>query len=295
MSRLLPRFRSLLLLPLCAAALFAGAQQGGDLEARILYAFHSEDTNQLASLIQTLSTQLQGGGADSALRFHLAHAEYRFGLLSGEKHVRNAESAFTECIDQLKLVLEQDADSVEALSLQSACYSNLARFRKMEAALLRSRAAARLDAARKIAPRNPRVVFLTAIDGLSRAKPASTENSQAYAELQLAAQLFEQSSATSVDVPGWGHAEAYLELGRQFQLRGDVLGARNWIEKSLIVAPDFKAAQRQLASLVRRSTECRVCRAGHGVEAAAAAADFEPGIIQRDERSRHAAIVVRDS
>jgi hypothetical protein len=29
------------------------------------------------------------------------------------------------------------------------------------------------------------------------------------------------------------------------------LGARNWIEKALIVAPDYKAAQRQLALLVR--------------------------------------------
>ena len=41
------------------------------------------------------------------------------------------------------------------------------------------------------------------------------------------------------------------ELGRQLQSRGDVLGARNWIEKALIMAPDFKAAQRQLATLVR--------------------------------------------
>jgi hypothetical protein len=31
-----------------------------------------------------------------------------------------------------------------------------------------------------------------------------------------------------------------------------VLGARNWIEKSLIVAPDYKAAQKQLAVLVQR-------------------------------------------
>jgi hypothetical protein len=37
----------------------------------------------------------------------------------------------------------------------------------------------------------------------------------------------------------------------QLQARGDLLGARNWIEKSLIVAPDFKAAQRQMALLVR--------------------------------------------
>jgi hypothetical protein len=41
-------------------------------------------------------------------------------------------------------------------------------------------------------------------------------------------------------------------LGRQLETRGDFLGARNWIEKSLIVAPDFKLAQRQLAGLIRR-------------------------------------------
>jgi hypothetical protein len=39
-------------------------------------------------------------------------------------------------------------------------------------------------------------------------------------------------------------------LGRQLELRRDVLGARNWIEKALIVAPDYKAARRQLTALV---------------------------------------------
>jgi hypothetical protein len=42
-----------------------------------------------------------------------------------------------------------------------------------------------------------------------------------------------------------------LALGRELQARGDQLGARNCIEKSLIVAPDYKAAQRQLALLTR--------------------------------------------
>jgi hypothetical protein len=246
------RFRTLVLLSLCLTGLQAGAQQGGDLQAQILYAFHSEETNQLASLIQTLNTQVQAGGADSALRYHLAHAEYRLGLLTVEKRAPGAESAFAECIDQLKPVLEQDANSVEALALQSACYSNLAGLKKLEAGLLRSRAADRLGAAFKLAPRNPRVVFLMANDALAHAKPNSVESQRGFALLQLAAQLFDQSSATSIDAPGWGHAEAYLELGRQLEARGDFLGARNWIEKSLIVASDFKAAQRQLAGLVRR-------------------------------------------
>jgi tetratricopeptide (TPR) repeat protein len=244
-------FRTLVLLPLCLAGLLAHAQAGGDLEAQILYAFHTEDSNQLADLVQTMTTQQQAGSVDNALRYHLAHAQYRLGLLQGDEHKHDAEPAFSACIDQLKVVLEQDANSAESLALQAACYSNLARFKRAEAVLLRSRAADRLASAFKLAPHNPRVELLRATDGLARSKVGSLENAQAFAQLQLAVEMFEQSSATSVDTPGWGHAEAYLELGRQLESRGDVLGARNWIEKSLIVAPDFKAARRQLATLVR--------------------------------------------
>jgi tetratricopeptide (TPR) repeat protein len=246
------RFRSLLAVPLILAPVLTGAQQGGDLEARILYAFHAEDINQLTSLVQTLGTQVRGGGAGGPLRYHFAHAEYRLGLLLEEARTQDAEPAFSECVDQLRAVLQRDGASVEALVLQSACYSKLAGFQKLAAVLDRSRAADRLGAAAKLAPRNPRVAYVEAMDALARAKPGSDENQRAFAQLQLAAQLFEESSATSVDVPGWGHADAYLDLGRQLELRGDLLGARNWIEKSLIMAPDFKAAQRQLATLVRR-------------------------------------------
>jgi hypothetical protein len=44
-----------------------------------------------------------------------------------------------------------------------------------------------------------------------------------------------------------------MMVGRELRMRGDVLGARNWIEKSLIVAPDYKEAQRQL-ELIKRSS-----------------------------------------
>jgi tetratricopeptide (TPR) repeat protein len=242
-------FTSFLLL-LCLAGAPVHAQRGGDLQAQILYAFESEDINQLASLTQTLKTQEQAGTADSAVRYHLAHAEYRLALLSGETDPRSAETALNGCIDQLKPILEQDANSVEALALQSACYSKLVRYKKIEAVLYRSRAVDRLHAAFMLAPKNPRVLYLSAMDALGRAKPGSQDNSLAFEQLQLAAQLFEQSSATTIESPSWGHAEAYLELGRQLELRGDVLGARNWIEKALIMAPDYKAARRQLATLV---------------------------------------------
>ncbi len=117
--------------------------------------------------------------------------------------------------------------------------------------MLRARASDRLKEAVKSAPRNPRVVLYSAQRELAHAKPATAERQHAFAQLQLAAQLFEASSATSADAPGWGHAEAYMALGHELQLRGDTLGARNWSEKAVIAAPDYKAAQRQLAALTK--------------------------------------------
>jgi hypothetical protein len=237
---------------LCSLAAMLGAQEGGDLQAQILYAYQTEDLGELGNLAQRLGNQIKAGGADAALHYHLAHAEYRLGLLDEQKRRKAAAPAFSECIDQLKPVLDQDAKSVEALALQSACYRELAKERHLEAVLLRTRAEERLKSAYELGPRNPRVLYLVAMEGLAGSKPGSADAQRAFATLLQAAQLFEQSSATRADVPGWGHAEAYLALGRELAARGDVLGARNWIEKSLIVAPDYKAAQKQLAMVVQR-------------------------------------------
>jgi hypothetical protein len=236
---------TLLLMPAAAAV----AQEGGDIQAQIEYAYQSEDNNDLVNLIQNLKAQVKSNDSDAALRYHLAHAQYRFGRLNKERHAHDAEAALSDCIDQLKPLLDKSIKSVESLALQSGCYAELADLRSLEAVLLRSRATDRINAALKLAPRNPRAVLLSAEQDNRRAKPGSDEGQLAFAEFQLAAKLFEESSGTSLDAPGWGHAEAYLALGRELQKRGDHLGARNWIEKSLIAAPDYKAAQRQRALL----------------------------------------------
>ncbi|HEY0799940.1 MAG TPA: hypothetical protein VGD54_03795, partial [Steroidobacteraceae bacterium] len=239
--------RYILLTAILMMAVVADAQEGGDTQARIDYAYQTEDGNSLASLMQNLAAQVKNDEGDITLRYHLAHAEYRFGQLSHERHGRGAEGAFSDCIDQLKPVIDTNARSAEAMALQAACYLGLADLRTLQAVLLRTRAADRLRAALKMEPRNPRAVFLSAAQEMQHAKAGSTQSQRAFAQLQLAAQLFEQSSGTSNDAPGWGHAEAYLALGQELQIRGDHLGARNWIEKALIAAPDYRAAQRQLA------------------------------------------------
>src|ERR1700676_2039091 len=244
--------RSLVAAALLLWAAATPAQQGGDLQAQILYAYQSEDGNALANLIQDLTVQVKADAGDASLKYHLAHAQYRSGLLAAAAGAgARAEPAFSDCIDQLKPLASHDVKSVEALILQSACYAGLADQRKLESVLLRAWSDERLKAALKLAPRNPRAVFLSSMEGLARAKPGSDEQRRGFAQLELAGQLFDASSATSIDTPGWGHAEAYLALGWELHSRGDQVGARNWIEKSLIAAPDYKAAQRRLAQLVR--------------------------------------------
>jgi len=241
--------RNILLIVMLLTAVRVMAQEGGDTQAQIDYAYQTEDANRLANLIQNLTNRVKDNSADISLRYHLAHAQYRFGQLSGERHAHAAEAAFSDCIDELKPVIDKDVKSAESMVLQSACYSGLADLKSLEAVLLRSRAADRLNSALKLQPRNPRAVLLSAMQDLRHAKPGSPEGQRGFAELRSAAELFEQSSGTSDDAPGWGHAEAYLALGRELQMRGDHLGARNWIEKALIAAPDYKTAQRQLALL----------------------------------------------
>ena len=227
------------------------AQEGGDVQAQILYAFQIEDNNSLRDLIQNLTAQVNSDAHDIALRYHLAHAQYRFGELTKARKAGGASAAFSDCIDELKPAIEATVKSAEVMLLQSACYSELADLKSVEAVLFRSRASERLKAAAKLAPRNPRVLLLSALQDRDHAKPGTPARQHAFEELQLAARLFEESSATGVDSPGWGHAEAYLALGSELQLRGDHLGARNWIEKALIAAPEYKVAQRQLASLAK--------------------------------------------
>ena len=240
---------------LCAMLLMIPAlhaQEGGDVQAQILYAYHTEDTNSLTDLIQGMSARLKDAPGDDALRYHLAHAQYRFGELAAAGGGRHADAAFSECIDDLKPLLLKDVKSAETYVLQGACYGALADVSVVQAVLLRARAADRLQEAARLAPRNPRLLLIESTQALARAKPGSPERRQALAQLDMAAREFDASAATNTDVPGWGHAQAYLAMGRELQAHGDTLGARNWIEKSLIAAPDYKAAQRQLASLDRR-------------------------------------------
>jgi tetratricopeptide (TPR) repeat protein len=251
MRGLLTGLTSTLALIIAVAAPMAAvrAQQGGDLQAQILYAYQTEDLNELSGLQSRLRTQVADDATDAALRYHLAHADYRYARLVAATQPRAAAQAADECIGMLKPLLRKDGHNVEALILQSRCDSALAATGPLDAVLVRRRAAERLDEALQLAPRNPRALLAAALRDLDAGAADPAARARGLAALREAADLFTRDSATSPEVPGWGDGEAWVALGRELMKSGDVLGARNWIERALIASPDFKDARRARAEL----------------------------------------------
>jgi hypothetical protein len=161
-----PRYSLIFGLALIAAPL--GAQEGGDWQAQILYAFQTETANQLANIQASLRGEVHGDAVSAAAEYHLAHADYRMALLEFNSRQLAAGKDLEECVKELSVVLKINRAATEALILRAACYSQLAQISRIETLLYWRRAKADLDAALRLEPRNPRARLIRALDGYVR-------------------------------------------------------------------------------------------------------------------------------
>jgi hypothetical protein len=99
-----------------------------------------------------------------------------------------------------------------------------------------------MERAAKLAPKDPRVLLLQALEGGEDGKIDAPE----MAKLQKATAAFEAERQGVGRTPGWGAAEAYAYLGRGYLEQGDIVAARDALERSLLIAPDFALARRLL-------------------------------------------------
>lgn len=107
----------------------------------------------------------------------------------------------------------------------------------------------RIEKARKLAPDNPRVVLLDGVADREKPKAFGGDPARAQTKFRRCVQIFESGGATEPGGPRWGAADAYLYVGRGLREAGDTLGARNALERALIIAPEFAAARRELRRL----------------------------------------------
>jgi len=220
-----------------------------DLESRIEYAWFTEDANSLRSLIQTVDSALLKSGNSPLARYQLGFAHYRLGLVLMQKSDANAADALTECIEQLDQSIEADEKFADAYALQAACYGTLAGIRAWTAVVNGPQSTSRIEKALKLAPGNPRVVLLDGVADRERPRAVGGDKARAQTKFERAMQLFEETGSRESGGPRWGAADAYFYVGRGLLEAGDTLGARNALERALIIAPEFSAARRELRRL----------------------------------------------
>jgi len=63
--------------------------------------------------------------------------------------------------------------------------------------------------------------------------------------------MFEAIRARESTTPEWGAAEAYAFLGRALFDQRDVVGAREALERSLLIAPEYAFARQLMAQITR--------------------------------------------
>jgi tetratricopeptide (TPR) repeat protein len=230
-----------------AALAFSGLARASDVdwmdvEGRIQYGFYTEDARALGDI----ANQLSGPeGADDPLRhYYVGLANYRLATVITAKDKTRAREAAARCVSRLDAAVSGKSDFAEGLALQSACLRTLANLTPWKP-LAGPKSTGQMDRAAKLAPKDPRVLLLQAMEN----GEAGKIDAHAIAELKKAAAAFEVERQGVERTPGWGAAEAYAYLGRGYLDQGDVLAARDALERALLIAPDFAMARRLLAKI----------------------------------------------
>ena len=253
----LPRHRSArfgLALLLGAAALPAGAALApaspeylADVDAKVEFAYLTEDRKALEHLRTDLKPFKD---SERPLELYAyAHAEFRAEQLAFWQHAgREAGEAGENCLGALDRRAERLAKDAEGAALAAACAGYLAELGALKHLTAAHHRDASLESARSLAPANPRVLLVGAInDWIAARTPA--QRAATRGAFERAAQAFETVAVSLPGEPTWGGAEAWLFVGRAFEEAGNLVGARSAYERALLVAPDFAAARRRLARL----------------------------------------------
>jgi tetratricopeptide (TPR) repeat protein len=233
----------LALLPLAAQ----GAQTNWlDIESRIQYGYYTEDPRSLAGVMELLAPAETESASKS---YYAGLANYRLTQLMMARDRSRAKETAEACVSSLDRALKVQNDFADALALQSVCLDMLATLEAWRTPFAASKSGAQIEKARHLAPRNPRVLLLDAVEVYGRPKGSPAEKDRALSGFRKAAAAFEAERQETEHSPGWGAAEAYVYLGRCYLDRGATLEARDALERALLIAPEFAEARRLMAKI----------------------------------------------
>lgn len=197
-----------------------------DLAARVHYGFYHGD----ARAIEVAVIGLDRLGDSLDVRYYRDFAALRLAQL--ETPDRDGVKRLRTCAErEIESELEGPA-AAEAWVLVAACAFVAGDGRRVDEAL---------SVARGHDDDHPRIALIEAWM-LQRKVGSDAERADALGATLTAVVAAFDAWTPSIDDPDWGHAEALAALGKHALAHGEVRLARDLIERSLLVAPDYRLA-----------------------------------------------------
>ena len=244
-----------ILLPAAALLAVSFAAQGAetswrDVESRIQYGYYTEDAPALKSLVGLIAAD---ESHDKLHGYYGALLNWRLAQLAAEG-VAGAGASPAElagrCVRAADEALSVQGEFADALALRSACEATPlgggANFLPFAGRQLHKD----LEHAQQLAPRDPRVLLVDAMNDYLLSPATGGNKERALAKLRRAVGAFDAERAGLDHLPGWGAAEAYFYLARALLDHADPVAARDALEHALLLAPEFAPARRLMTKIV---------------------------------------------
>lgn len=181
----------------------------------------------------------EGDSRRAALgRYYAGLSGYRLIPLAEGDEDRQLQ-VMNDAIAHLETAIETAPKMADAHALLSALYGWKAGLQWYKAMFLGPRADDAMARAKKLAPQNPRVVFLNATGLYNKPSMFGGDKEKALKGFERAARLAAQETASGPLAPSWGRADALAWAGVAHMNAGRPDEARTAFRKALRVNPDF--------------------------------------------------------
>jgi tetratricopeptide (TPR) repeat protein len=247
-----------LLLPLLLATTVpvaaATTAEFDDAVARLQFAFYTADTRSLEEMLTLLGEFEVDANLAAAKSYQLAYGNWKLAQLyrepSDERPRPNAKSSASKaakaCVQHARETMAKDPRIADVYAIEAVCDSYTAHTMISLGAPGCSRTKS-MRTALTLGAENPRVHFINAL-----CAPEVEGDPGAADRWRTVVAKFEAAPPSQPGKPDWGHAEALTELGKSYLQRGEMVAARDVLERALVLAPDYRQAQKLLQTAANR-------------------------------------------
>lgn len=240
-----------LLLVVAASATAKSTAEFDDAVARLQFAFYTGDTRALEAMLGELSAFEVDAGLAAAKSYQLAYGDWKLAQLLAEpaddraraSSKSSAGKAAKSCVQHARDAIEKDPRMADIYAIEAVC-DTFTPGPLSSASCTRSKS---MRTALTLGAENPRVQFINAL-----CSPDAAGDPAALERWRTVVAKFEAAPPSQPGKPDWGHAEALTLLGQSYLKRGEMVAARDVLERALVLAPDYRQAQKLLQTAANR-------------------------------------------